>query len=130
MEFDDKALAQGAEVDRELKKSRRSLKGLLKLFQGEPKENKPRPIRKVRDLYHYGKISQMVFDLAMRMLLNFGNWTTSVGLGLNRGFSAFQVSRKKFHSELRLKPPIHIAESQAKRDLELLLRDGKVVWED
>ena len=129
MEFDDKALAQGAEVDRELRRSGRTLKGLLRYFQ-QSGEFKPRRIKKVRKLYRYGKVSQMIFDFAMRMLLNFGNWTTSVGLGLNRGFSAFQVSRKKFHSELRLKPPIHIAESQAKRDLELLLRDGKVVWED
>ena len=129
MEFDDKALAQGAEVDQELRRSGRTLKGLLRYFQ-QSGEFKPRRIKKVRKLYRYGKVSQMIFDFAMRMLLNFGNWTTSVGLGLNRGFSAFQVSRKKFHSELRLKPPIHIAESQAKRDLELLLRDGKVVWED
>ena len=129
MEFDDKALAQGAEVDRELRRSGRTLKGLLRYFQ-QSGEFKPRRIKKVRKLYRYGKVSQMIFDFAMRMLLNFGNWTTSVGLGLNRGFSAFQVSRKKFHSELRLKPPIHITESQAKRDLELLLRDGKVVWED
>lgn len=129
MEFDDKALAQGAEVDRELRRSGRTLKGLLRYFQ-QSGEFKPRRIKKVRELYRYGKVSQMVFDLAMRMLLNFGNWTTSVGLGLNRGFSAFQISRKKFHTELRLKPPIHITESQAKRDLEVLLRDGKVVWED
>ena len=129
MEFDDKALAQGAEVDQELRRSGRTLKGLLRYFQ-QSGEFKPRRIKKVRKLYRYGKVSQMIFDFAMRMLLNFGNWTTSVGLGLNRGFSAFQVSRKKFHSELRLKPPIHITESQAKRDLELLLRDGKVVWED
>ena len=129
MEFDDKALAQGAEVDQELRRSGRTLKGLLRYFQ-QSGEFKPRRIKKVRELYRYGKVSQMVFDLAMRMLLNFGNWTTSVGLGLNRGFSAFQISRKKFHTELRLKPPIHITESQAKRDLEVLLRDGKVVWED
>ena len=130
MEFDDKALAQGAEVDRELKKSRRSLKGLLKLFQGEPRESKPRPIRKVRELYHYGKISQMVFDLAMRMLLNFGNWTYSVGTGLHRGFWAFQVSRRKFHGEARLRPPIHVSDAQARKDLEQLLSEGRVRWDD
>ena len=129
MEFDDKALAQGAEVDQELRRSGRTLKGLLRYFQ-QPGEFKPRRIRKVRELYRYSKMSQMIFDLAMRMLLNFGNWTTSVGLGLNRGFSTFHISRKKFHAELKLKPPIHITESQAKRDLEALLRDGKVVWED
>jgi len=130
MGFDDEALAQGSEVDRELKQSRRSLKGLLKFLQGEPRENKPRLIRKVRELYHYGKVSQGVFDLAIRVLMNFGNWTYSVGIGLHRGFWAFQGSRRKFHGEARLRPPIHISESQAKRDLEQLLLEGRVRWEE
>lgn len=105
------------------------MKGLLKYFQ-QSGEFKPRRIRKVRELYRYGKVSQMVFDVSMRMLLNFGNWTTSVGLGLYRGYAVFQASRIKFHAESRLRPPIHISGVKARQDLERLLVEGKVVWED
>ena len=130
MEFNDKALAQGAEVDRDLKKSRRNLKGLLKLFQGELRKSKPRPIRRVRDLYRYEKVSQMVFDLAMRILLNSGNWAYSVGVGMHRGFWAFQVNRRKFWEEARLRPPVHVSEAQALKDLERLLGEGRIRWEN
>ena len=128
MDIEDRATQQGLEADKELKKSR-NLKSLLKYFQ-QSGEFKPRRIRKVRELYRYGKVSQMVFDVSMRVLLNFGSWTTSFGLGLHRGYAAFQASRIKFHAESRLRPPIHISVVKARQDLERLLVEGKVVWED
>jgi hypothetical protein len=118
------------DVVQDLYRARRTVKGLLNLFRTEGTTDKPRPIRKVRELYRYHKGSQWMFDFLMRTLLNLGNWIFSVGLGLQHGFRGFQVSRHRFQEAARLRPPIHITEAQARKDLERLLAENKVKWED
>ena len=118
------------DVVQDLYRARRTVKGLLNLFRTEGTTDKPRPIRKVRELYRYHKGSQWMFDFLMRTLLNLGNWIFSVGLGLQHGFRGFQVSRHTFQEAARLRPPIHITEAQARKDLERLLAENKVKWED
>ncbi len=120
---------QRTDIEAALRASSRTVKGLLKLFSAGEQPDKPRLIRKVRDLYRYHKISQWAFDLLMRLLLNFGNWCTSVGLGVHKGYRAFQISRDRFHEESRFRPPIQIPESQARKDLEGLLAAGQIRWE-
>jgi hypothetical protein len=121
-------IGDAAELD--LKKSRKDLRGLTRLFAPDSKPQEPRVIRNVRELYRYQKMSQMAFDLSLRALLNFGNWTFSVGLGLHRGFQAFQACREKFRDEARLRPPIHVSEARAKRELEAMFAEGSARWRD
>ena len=110
--------------------SLRSLRGLRRIFGPDQGESKARSIRNIRDLYRYRKASQWLFDLVARTFLNFGNWSTSVGSGIIEGFRAFQKGREKFREESRLRPPIHITEAQARKDLSQQLASGQVRWED
>jgi hypothetical protein len=119
----------GDEVQKELSASRRTIRRLLKLFQTEEGPGTPRTFHKVRELYQYQKLSQMIFDVLMRILLDVGNWMTAVGLGLHRGYQAFQSSRNAFREEARYRPPIHIPAAQAKKELERLLASGRIRWD-
>ena len=96
----------------------------------EPRVVEVRSISRVRDLYRCDKVSQMVFDLAIRTVLNFGSWVSSVGVGVVRGFLAFHESRAKFRASARMRPPIHVSRAQARRDLSLMQAEGLVRWEE
>lgn len=96
----------------------------------EPRIVEVRTISCVKDLYRCTKVSQMVFDLAIRTVLNFGSWASSVGVGVSRGFLAFHESRAKFRQSAKMRPPIHVSEAQARRDLSLMQAEGRVRWEE
>ena len=96
----------------------------------KPRVVEARSISRVRDLYKYDKVSQMLFDLAIRATLNVGSWASSVGVGVARGFLAFHESRSKFRESARMRPPIHVSRAQARRDLSLARAEGRVRWEE
>lgn len=96
----------------------------------KPRIVEARAISRVRDLYRCTKVSQMLFDLAVRTALNLGSWVSSAGVGVVRGFLAFHESRAKFRASARMRPPIHVSEAQARRDLSLMLAEGRVRWEE
>ena len=109
----------------------KTLRSLLNLFKSDEQgAQKPATIRKVRSLYRYGKVSRGLFDAAFRMLLNFGNWVQAVGLGLRSGFLTFGACRDRFAKEARMRPPIHISDARARKDVADLIAEGKVVWRD
>ena len=110
-------------------KSPSSIRGLIDLISPKQRVKEPRRIRKVREIYSYGKISRFFFDIAFRTMLNFGNWMTSVALGLRGGYLAFDASRNQFRERAILEPPVFITRAQARRDLETLTLEGEVKLE-
>lgn len=127
-DIEARAAREGAEWQKQLDISRSTLKRITDLFSPSPKERQIRSIDKVRDIYGHPKCSQWVLDLAMRTSLNFGNWVASIGSGLYRGYLAFAASRDRFRAESRLRPPIYVPESKARKDLEYLLTTEQVRW--
>lgn len=90
----------------------------------------PRHVRTARELYRYRSASQWLFTLVERVLLNLGNWTTSVGLGLRTGYLTFDGSRGKFRAEAKLRPPLGVTQSRANDDRIRLMAEGLIVWEE
>jgi hypothetical protein len=129
MENTERCETQVREIHAGLNEQRRRVHGLLKFFSS-PQVAPARPIKRVRNLYRYRKVSQILFDLAARFFLNFGSWSSAVGFGLYRGFEAFQIGRMKFEEESKLRPPIFVTETQARKDLEKALAENVVRWVD
>jgi len=128
MDIEAAAYVQGQEVEQRLRGASRSIHGLVRLFESSGAEE-PRRIRKVRELYPYHKLSQLILDVLYRMMLNLGNWFTAVALLLENGYSAFQASRETFRKQARYLPPIHVPVGQAHKDLERLLAAGRIEWQ-
>jgi len=84
-------------------------------------------IRRVRELYRYRKLSEWLFDLLYRIVLNFGNWITAVAAGLKSGYASFHRCREGFAEEQKMRPPVFISEEQASSDLEELERKVTVI---
>ena len=110
----------------QLNVAKSNLKRITELFDLSPKKKQVRTIDKVSDIYGRPKVSQWLLDVAMRSALNLGNWTTSIGFGLYRGYLAFAASRDRFRAVSRLRPPIYVPESKARKDLEYLLTTEQV----
>ena len=54
--------------------------------------------------YRYGKISEWVFDLLFSVLLNFGQWITSLAWALRMGYQVFHDRRAAF-ARVRIERP-------------------------
>jgi hypothetical protein len=79
-------------------------------------------IRHMRELYRYTKLSEWVFDIAFRILLNLGNWITALAYGLKAGFTCFHERRYSFAEERKKHPPVFVSEAEASRHLKELER--------
>jgi hypothetical protein len=94
------------------------------------RESRPIELRRVRDMYRFGKGSHLFLDFLMRTAMNFGSWSYSCGIGLREGYAAFNKSRDWYRDEFRKAPPIHVTASQVSEDLATAIEEGRVRWEE
>jgi hypothetical protein len=62
--------------------------------------------------YRYGKISEWVFDLLFSILLNFGQWVTSLAWGLRLGYQVFHDRRSAFARARVERPPVWMIDEE------------------
>ena len=68
--------------------------------------------------YRYGKISEWVVDLLFSLLLNFGQWVTSLAWGLRAGYQCFHDRRTGFARVRIERPPVWMIDEDTAQRLQ------------
>ncbi|HET8549968.1 MAG TPA: hypothetical protein VFL57_18285 [Bryobacteraceae bacterium] len=74
--------------------------------------------------YRYRKLSEWLVDVLFALLLNFGQWVTSLAWGLRVGYQCFHDRRAAFARARIERPPVWMIDEETARLLQCPVGDS------
>jgi hypothetical protein len=97
----------------------------MMVHTGEAEMALPAVARHRAATYRYRKISEWVVDILFSVLLNFGQWITSLAWGLRAGYQCFHDRRSAFARVRIERPPVWMIDEETANRLQCPLAEAR-----